>query len=287
MKTLVIALLILAGVNSYGQEFVFKLYFQDSKGNKDTIALGYDKSATDTIDLKQGEFNIIDKPLDKVFDVRISDIWHGNPIDQSNVSFQTKRQIVNDHGDGWWFPAVTIDLFCTNWPVTVKWDSTLFNNAYNIGSILTSWTPGGWFDVGGGFVIELSRTSGMKIQKFIANDYSTYDNGTRYFYVNNNNDTIYVFWQAFGDSRLPHLAVDDFYIQNNYTFYPIPANGITFLKGDITMVQDIVVFDSTGNQILYTKSDKIDLTKVNDGVYIARIKLISGRIINRKLIIVR
>lgn len=286
MKTILIALIILLNVNSYGQEFAFKLYFQDSKGNKDTITLGYDKSATDTIDLSQGEINIIDKPLDKEFDVRVSNIWNRKNLSQINDSFQTKRQIVKDNCGGW-FPPVIIDLFCTNWPISVKWDSTLFNSGCNIGSLLTSFHPGGWFDVGGGFITELTKTSGMKIQKYSSSDLSTYENSSEYYYVNKNNDTIYVFWQAFGDVNLPKLDVNEYQIQNDFIFYPNPAKRLMFLKGDINQVQSITVFDMAGNQRLYTKSDIIDLNVMIEGIYIARINLKNGKVINRKIIYVR
>lgn len=283
MKNLIIMLVILTGQNLYSQEFVFKLYFQDSKGNSDTITLGYDMTATNSIDSSQDEHNIYNKPLDSVFDVRISNLWnkieYGNNVD----SFQTKRQIVKNNCDGW-FPPVTIDMFCKNWPVTIKWDSSIFKDDCNIGSILTSFHPGGWFDAGSGFITELSVTSSMTIQKFIDQNYSTYDSTTQYFYLNDKSDTIYVFWQAFGDSSLPHLAVDEFKSQVNYSFYPNPSNGLFSLIGDINKIKKIDIFDLTGKKVLTSKTNTIDLHQFSDGVYIAVIKLKSDKIINRKII---
>lgn len=283
MKNLIIILVILTGQNLYSQEFVFNLYFQDSKGNSDTITLGYDMTATDSIDSSQNEHNIYNKPLDSVFDVRISNLWNKIEFDDMVDSFQTKRQIVKDNC-GSWFPPVTIDIFCENWPVTIKWDSAIFIDNCNIGSILTSFHPGGWFDVGGGFITELSLTSSMTIPKFIPQDYSTYENSTQYFYLNDKNDTIYVFWQAFGDSTLPHLAVDEFKSQSDYSFYPNPSNGLFSLTGDMSNIIGIDIFDLTGKKVLTSKTNTLDLQQFSDGVYIAVIKLKSDKIINRKII---
>jgi hypothetical protein len=279
MRNYLIILAFLIGQNINCQEFKFNLFFQDSKGNKDTLTLGYDTNATDSIDSKLGETNIYKQPIDSVFDVRISNIWYKSAYKPIVDSFQTKRQIVKDNCGGW-FPAVTIDLFCKYWPVTITWDNTVFKDSCNLGSILTSFHPGGWFDVGGGFITELGKVSEMKIQKL--KQYN--ENSTQYYYVNDKNDTIYVFWQAFGNSQLPHLEINDNKFQTDYNFYPNPSNGITYLKGDIQQVQSLSLFDITGNMRLSVSDSKIDLTNLNQGVYLVNIKLKNGRVLNRKII---
>lgn len=56
-------------------EFKFYLAFEDSAGNKDTIWLGYDSSATLGIDTLFGEENIKGIPFNEPFEVRISNDW--------------------------------------------------------------------------------------------------------------------------------------------------------------------------------------------------------------------
>ena len=67
MRIYLIILAVLIGENLYSQEFKFNLFFQDSKGNKDTITLGYDINATDSIDSKLGETNIYKQQIDSIF----------------------------------------------------------------------------------------------------------------------------------------------------------------------------------------------------------------------------
>ncbi|HQD34550.1 MAG TPA: hypothetical protein PKU81_03570, partial [Bacteroidales bacterium] len=79
MKTKIILTLICAVIVQFcfGQnpEFKFYLAFEDSAGNKDTIWLGYDPSATLGIDILFGEENIKGIPFNEPFEVRISNDW--------------------------------------------------------------------------------------------------------------------------------------------------------------------------------------------------------------------
>ena len=52
MKTkLFLAVFFLVGMVSAQEEFSFQLYFEDAVGNRDTITLGYDPLATDTMEM--------------------------------------------------------------------------------------------------------------------------------------------------------------------------------------------------------------------------------------------
>jgi len=76
MKKIYSLLLILAlSQIVFGQEFSFQMYFQDSAGNKDTLTIGYDVNATDSIDAIFGETNIISTPLSPGLDVRVTNEW--------------------------------------------------------------------------------------------------------------------------------------------------------------------------------------------------------------------
>ena len=112
--------LLLLSQLAIGQEFSFKMYFEDAIGNKDTLELGYDVNATDTIDAILGEINIIGIPLDSVFDIRISDAYWNNNVG----TFQTKKQIVQSNNCRA-LSFITIDLKCNNWPVTATWDNSV------------------------------------------------------------------------------------------------------------------------------------------------------------------
>jgi len=282
MRNIIFILLFFSGQVINCQDFVFNLYFQDFKGNKDTIAIGYDRNATDTIDLNQNEKNIINEPLNTKFDVRISNIWMKKYFGLNAENFQTKRQIVSNNC-GSRFPAVTIDVLCKNWPVTITWDSTQFANECNIGSLLTSFHPGGWFDVGGGFVTVLSKRSNM-IMFNSYEKYTSYRDITQYYYINNKNDTISVFWQAFGDIRLPHSNVNQINNDLEFSFFPNPSKEKIFLSGNIDAVKEIEVYNSLGIKVLTTNKNELNLKHLSFGVYYAVIKLKNNNNITRKII---
>jgi hypothetical protein len=72
MKAFLLPLFMIYSFAVYGQQFSFQMFFTDAAGNKDTITLGYDLAATDSIDAAFGEINILSVTRDTVFDVRIS-----------------------------------------------------------------------------------------------------------------------------------------------------------------------------------------------------------------------
>ena len=261
----------------FGQEFVFDLYFQDNQGNRDTITLGYDHSATDSIDISQGEIDILGYPLDTTFDVRISNIWENKRFGNNVNFFQTKRQILNNSCNAF-FPVVTIDIYCKNWPVLISWDSTLFTDACNLGSLMTSVIPGGWFDVCCGFKTEFSQSSSMTIQKL---KYNT-TNSTDQYYINDSGDTIFVIWQAFGDdlTDLKVLQTSD----ENYYFYPNPSNGTISLNGILDEVDNIQLFDVKGKKLIHSKVMTLDINILQNGLYVALIELKNGSIIHKKIL---
>src|SRR5690554_936883 len=77
MKKKLFLLFFLITGGLFGQqtpEFEFELYFEDAAGNKDTITLGYDENATDSVDIAFGEANLAGQLWGEDLDVRIGDI---------------------------------------------------------------------------------------------------------------------------------------------------------------------------------------------------------------------
>jgi hypothetical protein len=98
MKLLFLMFFVLPAICYSQEEFSFELYFEDAIGNKDTLLLGYDPLATDSIDVAFGEVNIINQPWSSVFEVRAgddNDIWHppGGVVQVPN--YQSKKQIID------------------------------------------------------------------------------------------------------------------------------------------------------------------------------------------------
>ena len=58
-------------VGTHAQEFAFELIFEDNAGNLDTLMLGYDSLATDSVDAAFGEANVVNEPFKPGLDVRV------------------------------------------------------------------------------------------------------------------------------------------------------------------------------------------------------------------------
>lgn len=120
------------------EEFSFELYFEDAMGNKDTLVLGYDDNATDSIDASFGEVNISSQPWDGIFEVKAMsrNSFHNLTQQEETLSncFQTKHQIAKKRCD-YNFP-ISLVLKAENMPIQIYWDSSLFNNPCLNGSII-------------------------------------------------------------------------------------------------------------------------------------------------------
>lgn len=136
-----------------GQSFSFQLFFSDAQGNKDTIILGTDDLATDTIDTALGEVNIIGVPIDTGLDIRITDEWLNRNWYQIPGTYHTKKQLIgNCTNPILYYPIQCIDIHTKHWPVTMTWDSSLFKDVCNNGSLVTVSIP----EVGGIRVVKVT-----------------------------------------------------------------------------------------------------------------------------------
>jgi len=285
---LLLILFISLATPSYCQDFSFQIYFEDTFGNKDTLTLGYDINGTDTIDTALGELNIISSPIDTSLDVRISNEWYNREFLSTVGTFHTKRQIVEENC-GNWFSISTIDIYTDNWPVTASWDSTLFNYLCINGSVFTSVNPGGWWDTAGpsDLLITLFKNSNsVTFTSNVAgeiNDYGYIDYG----YINNDNDTIPVFWQAFGDSTLTHMGVNETFTAIDFKIFPNPTSDYLNieLKGNDAIIKNVKIFDIMGTeqQIIWTKQ-LINLSHLSTGIFFVQIRLQNNQIITRTII---
>jgi hypothetical protein len=256
------------------------MFFEDAIGDKDTLTIGYDINGTEFIDPSFGETNIIGIPLDSTFDVRVTNAFFNN----GNATFHTKKQILPDSCSGWWFPVVSIDIKCKNWPVTATWDNTSFNIECREGSVFTSFHPGGWWDVGG-FPSDLNRVelANANHVTFTSNYNPTSGYDENYAYINSSNDTIPVFWMAFGDSTLISLGVESISVDVNS--YPNPVKDVFYIDIQDYLVKDIKVVDMMGrSKIVDFKNGYIDMRNFHSGYYLIMICRKDGKTQNIKII---
>ena len=258
-----------------GQEFSFNLYFEDAIGNRDTLTIGYDTSATDSIDPQFGEVNIISVPLDNMLDVRITDEWKKRINDpkpgQAAGTFHTKKQIVY-YTCGNPTDLIVLDIYCKNWPVTASWDQNLFYDACLNGTFITSCIPGGWWDVcGPSSLWRMIFSEGNTVQ-FTSNFDGNYIPLLNY--INENYDTIPYFWMIFADSTVVISDIGEFMKDKNAVIYPNPVNDILNIQiqDAILKIEEIHLFDITGREIPAIYNDnRIDCSQISKGQYILHI----------------
>ncbi|MFK5857285.1 MAG: T9SS type A sorting domain-containing protein [Bacteroidota bacterium] len=281
MKKLKIIIIILITTHlAVGQKFSFQMYFEDAIGNKDTLTIGFDINGTDTIDTEFGEVNIISIPIDTALDVRISNEWQNRLYQNIPGTFHTKKQIIKKKECGIWYSLNSIDIITNNWPVYVRWDSTLFSDTCLNGSLFTSVMPGGWWDTGG-FREVLIGSNSLSFEP----NYPYYDD--YYGYINDNNDTIDVFWQTFGDSTLITTAINETIDREKIKIFPNPTSkNITIENISQTLrIDEIKIVDiNSKKQPISMTGKNIDLTGLPAGVYFIQLLMSNGHTLTKKII---
>lgn len=286
MKNLLLGLMALCLVETaHAQQFSFQMFFSDAIGNKDTLTLGYDVLATDTIDAAFGEVNMIGVPLDTSLDVRITNEWmYRSTLDFPGI-FHTKKQITfYDCHD--WSGLQTIDILTKHWPVTVSWDNTLFMDNCRNGSLFASINPGGWFDTGSPSDLWRQVLNENGSVTFTSNNnegFSEY-----YSYINETGDTIPVFWQIFSDSTILYLGMNEFTAdRQKAVISPNPTTDIISIRipSQFGNAISVEIFSSTGNLVLLTtKITDINIAGFERGLYLVVVTNAIGEIISARMI---
>lgn len=291
MKNSTIILFLFLSYFSFAQEFSVELFFQDAAGNQDSIILGYDDNATNGIDSAFGETNIISTSYNAGLDVRISDenkarTTYPNPI---SPTYHTKKQIFQKNCPTS-FSIQAIDIVTDNWPVTLTWDSSLFDDSCRNGTVFTSINPGGWWDTSS----PSAYTSGFwRVELFNQNQVIFDDNTyypsastTNYSYMSDNNRVVSVFWFAFGNESQLLSTKDD--KLSNVVIYPNPTlNEVKIDLGTMNLeVQTIELLDMNGkrSKITLDKNNVIRLKNYKNGIYFVSIQFKNGQTLMKKII---
>jgi hypothetical protein len=276
-KLLTITIILCLLSAAQGQSFSFQLFFADAQGNRDTIILGTDDLATDTIDTALGEVNIIGLPIDSGLDIRITDEWRNRNWNQIPGTFHTKKQLIGNCANPSPYPIQVIDIHTKHWPVTMTWDSSLFKDVCNDGSLVTSINPGGWWDTGSPSNLGRQFLSENNSVTFSSNIGGQYFNDN-YGYIKNQ-DTIPVFWQFItnyaGVISTKTPAMPDNYLQ----VFPNPTTSLLSVQVPVQFgsVERIDIFSAVGQWVMSTqKTAEIDCSTFANGLYFIRVSNNTG-----------
>lgn len=263
MKTIILLVfVVVASFCSFAQEFSFELYFEDAIGNRDTIVLGFDENATDSIDTAFGEVNIISQPWDSVFEVRITDEYeHRQSSHSGQGTFHTKKQIVKKNCHSVWSVSA-IDINVTHFPVIVSWDSTLFNSSCLNGTVFTGAEPEGWWDVSGITAILKNQDSITLIDTLIPSP--PYTEPLYYYYVNNM-DTIYTTWFTFADSTIHTSSIHSL----DASLIKVSPNPfVDQIQIDGNFKGEVKIFNNLGQSVQFEQNKNIlNLSNCPKGFY--------------------
>ncbi|MES2478459.1 MAG: T9SS type A sorting domain-containing protein [Bacteroidota bacterium] len=286
MKTFILlSLSSLLSFVAHAQEFEFKLLFNDSLGNKDSLNYGYDLAATNSIDAAFGEIDILSVPHSSSFNVRFSDVLVNGKL---SPNYQSKKQIIANKCPNWLLNdfGVSIEIDSKNYPITLKWDKSLFKDSCRIGTILTDVHPGGWFDTRGHF-----RT-------FLAEDDSVVIKEPYYFYTNAASKKISVLWIAFMDSSVFKIPFDPMIFEPD----PLGINTLNQsaslevfpnpLKEDLHIrtnakINEVELYDLQGRKIIMQKGSNVNnlhLEVLPTGTYLLKVRDDNGNVFIKRVV---
>jgi len=267
MKTLIgIVVILCTTFILYGQEFSTKLYFEDAKGHRDTLTIGYDPNATDTLDVSFGEKNINALPFDSVFDVRISEAYALMEYGATS-QFLTKKQIFKKACARAGFSTPAILIKCKYYPIKVKWDKGVFNDPCRSYSFITDWHPAMWFD---GIVGTEQGPYYMKSQDSAMFSYFTH----QHIYTFNNVivDTLQQLFFCIASPENFSTGISVL-TQKQPIVYPNPVEDkLTVNTPEGEVIQFVTITSINGVTYKYMNTDTIDLTDLKPGVYMVCIK---------------
>jgi hypothetical protein len=285
MKRMIYAFVLMLACNQViAQQFSFEVFITDSLGHADTVTLGYDASATDSIDAQFGESNIVNQTWDSLFEARISPLtdWNG-PVSNFSPPYQSKRQILHYNPQPPYSPfqsqysnPVYIEVFSANGiPFSLHWNSTLFADSGRTRS---------GFNFIGIFNLPPVYASGNNILEFQGN----YTDASYYL---KNNDTIWLIGFAFCSYSTVGLNPSINNLNADITLYPNPSNGwINFkLNDNQHRIDKISIYDILSNEVFNTQESSselnLNLSHLSAGIYMLHGHTSNGKRFVKKLII--
>jgi len=116
--------LIVSSVGIAQEEFSFQLFFEDDSGNKDTLRLGFDPLATDSIDGSFGEVNLMNQAWDTVFEVRAGQMDFSTSV--LSPKTMSKKAIAKKHTFG---SSIYVAINKQASGIQMSWDNLVFNDS--------------------------------------------------------------------------------------------------------------------------------------------------------------
>lgn len=252
--------------NLYSQEFKSQLFVEDEFGRIDSILIGFDPNASETLDNNFGGIDITDSTWTD-FEIRaaqidVSEIIHGedlrNPRDIRELTrYQSKIEIIPKHclefipvsnQDGY-LPFIAVFIKTNTYPIKLKWNRSEFENNCLSQSVISDWPISTWWDVPLNGELQINETI------FSENDEIVITKHTGMEILDENQDTLIMLNILLKDG-LGSSTYDQKQI-SNLEIYPNPTNG-----------KLVIPIESKLLDILDIKGRKINHQLINNEIYV-------------------
>ncbi len=253
MKAILVIIVAIPFLTQAQEQFSFELFFEDELGNKDTLTLGHDPNATDSIDVTFGEINIKSQPWNPVFEVRSFE----NYFVPDTAMF--KKDIRTNQSN---FPILVKSVYDS---IKISWNSNTISGAIQ-GSSLSN-------DLGS--LAYLSQQDSITISKneLLSEVYDI--------------DTLYRLYLDFS-AVFSSISWNK---QEHFDVHPNPNNGEFWIKlNEQVQKGEIIITDLTGKQIAkvsVSNTTNVSLSNMSEGVYLINLVSENTIIDTQKIVIQR
>ena len=248
------------------EEFSFVLHAQDAQGNHDSVIIGYDPLATDSIDAAFGESAMNNIPWNTVFDLRLVNLYF-----DEDTAITHKKQIVEYDCDSVNYCWANIPFFCYAKYMPVTFSVSGIETGVN-----TYCTKGAEIHFAFSY-FNIGQFNFQHVNEYCAGTYPSFD------FI----DTVCMMGSIqLCDSMKQYLKNDNLQLNEVISLYPNPTSGVVHVDGASGIKADISVFDVTGQKIMGKSMDaatKISLNNFPDGIYIFLIRTNQG-VLRKKIV---
>jgi hypothetical protein len=266
MKKINFVFVFLVSFSCYAQEFSFPLYFEDALGERDTLILGYDPTATHGIDPIFDEVDYGTPISDKfqIFVVPYREFWHY--IYGPNYPFYTKKEIVGINQGPIGLGEIRIIYPIASLPKKISWDKSLFNDSKHDYSLITNQRT---------IEVNCIMDDPLPIEYYlkeydaitIENSFEQYN--TQYDYSGHLFREVYI---AFGNIHNVSTGIDAISVVD-FTIYPNPVKDMLQINTGNRELEFVNVVDLTGRIYIKARKNTIDVSSLPEGVYLVKLQL--------------
>ncbi len=271
------------------QEFKTTIWLEDINGRIDSVTIGYDPLATESINSIFGVLDISNRPW-TTFEIRasqidVTEIINGedvtNPRPLNELSrYQTKTEIIPKNclskievsNQAGYMPFIGLFIATDAFPIKIRWNQVEFESDCLNKSVVTDWPITTWWDIPCCPNLEIGQTLFSKKNEIVIHHH------TGMQVVNENSDTLIMLTIALKDGLETNTAeFEDF---SNLTIFPNPSNSSFYLPKGAEVVR---IINQSGRPMAYQIAGH-EIIIEEQGMFYVQMNvggnLISQRIVN-------